>query len=167
MNNNETCQMKGCCGKFFLSAFLVFLFLFGAGYLEHHVLLKSLYEQTAAMWRPADQMRELMPLMFIRFAAIALIVTALYAKIKKAKMQACATTGEDSSCAIGSKNCPIKRGICFGAIVGTLMGVAEFKMYFMVAVPQELAIWWFVASVVKGIGMGIILSFTFCPKKAA
>jgi len=162
MDNTNNCPIKGCFAKWIITSIPVFIFLVVAGYVVHHLWLKPLYEQTASLWRPMDEMKELFPLLLAYYAALSLLITALFCKIKKAKMEACAATGTD--CKIGGPNCPIKCGVCFGIIVGLLLGVSNAACYIWMPIPSELAIKWLLAWVGEGIGIGIILGLV-CHKK--
>ncbi len=63
MENKEGCPIKGCIGKLLCTAVAVFIVLFVMGYLIHHVWLMPIYKQTASLWRPMGQMKDMMPLL--------------------------------------------------------------------------------------------------------
>ena len=165
MNNTE-CNMKGCIGRMILSVILVFIFLLASGYLVHHRWLMPIYEQTAALWRPMDEMKAMMPWMFGYYAVLSILISALFCKIKKAKIQACASGASEGDYRVGGKHCPIKCGICFGITVGLLIGVVNAAAWIWMPIPGELAVKWIIAWVLQGIGAGLILSF-ICRKKGA
>ncbi len=66
--------------------------------------------------------------------------------------------GEQSECKIGGKHCPIKFGVCFGALIGLLMGVQCAGSYIWMPIPGELAVKWFIGDLVQGIVIGVVLA---------
>ena len=70
MENNAQCPIKGCLGKLLVGSFITFILLFGMGFLVHHVWLMPIYQQTAALWRPMDQMKDMLPLMLLYYALL-------------------------------------------------------------------------------------------------
>ncbi|MDE3060547.1 MAG: hypothetical protein KGJ06_06010 [Pseudomonadota bacterium] len=162
MENNQ-CSSQGCLGKWISSSIVVFVLLFIMGYLIHHVWLMPIYQQTAALWRPMGQMQQFFPLMLGYYAGLSVVIAALFCKVSKAKMAACA--GEEAECRIGGKHCPIKYGICFGVLIGLLMGIQSAGAYIWMPIPSELAIDWLIGNVVQGIVIGVALSLICYFKK--
>ncbi len=152
--NAKECPIKGCLGKLLCGALPVFIFLFAAGFLIHHVWLMPIYQQTASLWRPMEQLEGMMPLMLLYYALLSLSITGLFCKASKG--HPCDVS--DPECKIGGSKCPIKFGICFGALVGLLMGTHCAGSYIWTPIPGELAVKWFIASLIQGIGAGVILS---------
>lgn len=166
MDNNAQCPVQGCLGKLLCTAVPVFIVLFVMGYLIHHVWLMPIYQQTAALWRPMGEMKEMMPLLLAYYAALSLVISALFCKVKKGKMAIIAAEGSQAECKIAGKNCPIKFGICFGAIIGLLMGVQCAGSYIWMPIPGELAVKWFIGDVVQGIVIGVVLALIcYCKNK--
>jgi hypothetical protein len=164
-NNKEGCPVKGCLGKLLCTAIPTFVVLFVMGYLIHHVWLMPIYEQTASLWRPADQMKDMMPLLLVYYAALSLVISGFFCKFKKAKMQECANASE-ADCKIGGKYCPIKCGACFGLMIGLFMGVLCAGSYIWTPIPGELAVKWFIGDIVQGIVIGIVLTLIcYCKNK--
>lgn len=160
--NNSNCSMMGCFSKWILYSVLTFIILFGMGYLINHIWLMPLYEATASMWRPVDEMSQNFPLLLVYYAALALVGSAIFCKIKKAKMADCAA--EPNECKIGGKHCPIKFGVYFGMLIGLLLGIQCAASYIWMPIPGELAIKWLVGQVVQWMIVGVVLSFV-CFKK--
>jgi len=158
MENNTGCPIKGCIGKLLCTAVVVFIILFIMGYLIHHVWLMPIYQATASLWRHMDQMKDMMPLMLGYYAALSIVIAALFCKVKKGKMAVIAAEGSEAECKIAGKNCPIKFGICFGAIIGLFMGVLHAGSYIWTPIPSELAIKWFIGDLVQGIVIGVVLA---------
>ena len=162
--STQGCPIQACLGKMLFTAFPVFLFLFAAGYLTHHVWLMPIYEQTASLWRPKEEMAQNFSLLLLYYALLSVVISALFCKLKKAKMESCATNEAD--CKIGGKNCPIKCGACFGLTIGLLMGIQCAGSYIWTPIPGELAVKWLVADVLQGVGIGIMLALIcHCKKK--
>jgi len=157
MENNANCPIKGCLGKLLCTAIPVFIVLFVMGYLIHHVWLMPIYQQTANLWRPMDQMKDMMPLMLLYYAVLALAISALFCKVKKGIMACIAAEGAEAECKIGGKYCPIKYGVCFGVVIGVLMGTLCAGSYIWTPIPGELAVKWFIGDVVQGIVIGVVL----------
>ena len=166
MENNANCPVKGCLGKLLCTAVPTFIVLFVAGYLIHHVWLMPIYQATASLWRPMDQMKEMMPLMLLYYAVLSLAISALFCKVKKGKMACIAAAGEEAECKIAGKHCPIKCGICFGLVIGTLMGTMCAASYIWMPIPGELAVKWFIGDLLQGIAIGVVLMMIcHCKKK--
>lgn len=163
---NTNCSSQGCLVKWLVAAAVTFAVLFGCGYVIHHIWLMPIYQQTVALWLLMDQMQQMFPLLMLYYVALALIISALFCKIKKAKMAACATDGSMSECRIGGRHCPIKFGICFGLLIGLFMGVQCAGSYIWMPIPKELAVKWLIGDVVQGLIIGVVLSLLCGMKKA-
>lgn len=158
--NENGCKMTGCVKKIFFPAVAVFIFLFFAEYLIHHVWLMPLYEDTAALWRDESEMQALFPGYILRLAMLSLLFTVLYCKCKPAQQDV-------SHSATGMVTpCQWKRGICFGSIIGLLLGTMMASSYLWMPIPFELAVNWFISGVLEGIGVGLVLSFPHRKKGA-
>ena len=162
MDNNTSCNtecpIKSCLCKLVCFALPVFIVLFALGYVIHHIWLMPIYEATAAMWRPMDQMKEMFPWLIGYYAALSILISFLFCKVKKAKMAACAADGSEGECKIGGKHCPIKFGICFGSIIGLLLGVQSGAAWIFQAIPGDLAVKWLIGWVIQGVAAGVVLA---------
>lgn len=166
MENAKECPIKSCLCKLLCLTLPVFIFLLAAGYVINHLWLMPVYEQTASVWRPADEMKDMMPWLFAFYAVLAVLISALFCKIKKAKMASCNAPADDAECNIGGKHCPIKFGICFGGIVGMMLGAMAAANYIWLPIPGTLAVDWFIGWVIQGIGAGVIMSLLcYCKQK--
>ena len=146
--NDSGCKMMGCIKPLLISTVLLAFFLFGSEMLIHGVWLVPLYEQTASLWRPKAEMG-LSVWGILRLLVLAFTYSALYCKCCKAEMESCGT-GDD-------KSCPKKKGLCFGVILGLLIGTMIASPYLWMPIPAELAIKWFIGGFVQGICVGIML----------
>jgi len=166
MDNNTQCPIKGCLGKWLGGAVVTFILLFACGFVIHHVWLMPIYQATAPLWRPMEQMQTMFPLMLAYYALLALAISALFCKVKKGKMACIAAAGEQSECKIGGKHCPIRYGLCFGIVIGVLMGTLCAGSYIWMPIPGDLAVKWFIGDVVQGIVIGVTLALLcHCCKK--
>jgi hypothetical protein len=162
MENSENCGAKGecpvksCLCKLICFALPVFIFLFAAGFVVHHVWLMPIYEQTASLWRPKADMAQYFPWMLGLYGVLAITISGLFCKIQKARKAFYADKPE-AECAIGGKHCPIKHGICFGILIGILLGTMAASTYIWTPIPGDLAVKWFLAWVVQGACIGILL----------
>jgi len=152
---NSGCKMKACIKPMLCSTIAVAIVLFALEYLIHGIWLKPLYEQTASLWRPAAEMG-MCPWCLIRLLVLAFLFTALYCKCKKAKPEVCDFTGK--------KECPKKHALCFGIVLGLLIGTMMASSYLWMPIPGELAVKWFIGGLVEGIVVALVLSCTFCTK---
>jgi hypothetical protein len=150
--------MKNCPkSKCLLSVVAVFVFIFAYDWLVHGVLLKDAYVQTASLWRPIEEMQSLWPLCFVFHGALAILYSALFCMAARKDSSSCdanvpAAPTEEKKC------CPIKKGVCFGTILGLLLGVMNGAAYMHIPIPVSLAVSWFFAGLGQGIGVGILLS---------
>ncbi|MBV8940072.1 MAG: hypothetical protein JO089_09590 [Alphaproteobacteria bacterium] len=151
----------GCRKKYALSAAAAFIFIFIYEWAVHSVLLHPIYMQTASVWRPMGEIQRMMPLVLLRHAALALLLAAVFLKCR-ARAGACAVptgTAADTMPPSSGAYCPVKSGgACFGLTVGLLMGIIEAGSYAYIPIPASLAILWFAAALVEGLGVGIVLS---------
>lgn len=166
MENNEGCPVKGYLCKLLGASVITFAVLMLTGYIVHHVWLMPIYEATASLWRPEGEMKEMFPLMLGYYAVLSVVISALFCKARKGRMALCANAPE-SDCKIGGKYCPIKFGICFGALVGLLLGLQNAASFLWMPIPGGLAIKWLIAWVIQGILAGVALSLAChcCNKK--
>jgi len=162
MNGSE-CKMKSCIGKMLIAIVVLTIFQFAFEWLVYGVWLMPIYKDTAALWRPMNEMG-MCPWCIIRLLTLSVLFSALFCKCKKS-MEPC-DTATPSECNIGGKHCPIKRSLCFGITLGLLIGVMNASTYLWMPIPGELAIKWLVAGVVEGIFIGAILSCLCKAKKA-
>lgn len=154
------CPIQACLKACLLPTVAVFIFMFAFDWLYHGHLLMSMYEQTASVWRPMEEMQQFMVYCLFYHAALALVFAVSYGcYLKKTAM--CATLPEGAEKAA----CPQKRGLCYGLVVGLIMGLNHSSAYIHLPIPLELALAWFAGSVLQGLGIGLVLSYTYCTKK--
>lgn len=114
-------------------------------FLLHSVLCGAIYEATAELWRPMDEMN--MPLMHSVTLVRAVCLVLIYALLVGQK-----------SLAAG-----LKFGLLFGLAGGFAMG---FGSYSYMPIPVSLAWSWFAGSTVQAIIAGALTAAIVRPPKA-
>ena len=104
-------------------------------FILHDLLLRSIYEATANMWRPMNQMN--MPLIYF----VTFVFTTCFVLIY--------------SLLVGQKS--LISGIRFGALFGLATGISMgFGSYAIMPIPLTLAFSWFLGSWLEAIVAGAI-----------
>lgn len=119
-----------------MAVVLVFLAWTAMDMVIHGVLLGPIYEATASLWRPMDEMN--MPLMYFVSAASAIFFVTIYALL----------VGE-KSLASG-----IKLGVLYGLAIAIPMG---FGSYSYMPIPMSLAWGWFLGGLAEMVVAGAIV----------
>jgi hypothetical protein len=158
--STSACATKnGCCPKKWLMTGLVaFVVTFVYDWFVHGNLLMDQYSATAALWRPEAEMNAMFSYCIGKHALEALVFAALFLGWKcHQTFGACFTS-----------LCPVRKGFCFGATVGLLLGINSAAAYIYMPIPQSLAIAWLIAETVKWGAVGAILALfcSRCNKKA-
>ena len=130
--------------KLILTVVLIFISWFVIDFFLHGLLLRPLYESTAYLWRPNDQMN--IPLIYIVTFVLILCFVFIYTLLINPKS--------------------ILSGIKYGIILGIITGTASgFGTYLHMPVPLKLAIIWFFGGLIKAIIAGLILGIIIKPNK--
>lgn len=117
-------------------------------YLIHELWLGGFYRATASWWRPAEQMRSVMGLMFLSEAVLAAMLTLIYTKGYEA-----------------SKG-TLSQGFRFGVLMGVLLGVPSSLMKaFVYPYPVSLILNWMVGALVEIVVVGVVISALYKPAK--
>ncbi len=125
-----------------------YLFMAGAGYLIHEVWLSPLYQQSPDTWRPEDQFRSKMWIMWLAD----LLFVAMFAYIY--------TRGVENKPWLG-------QGIRYGVLMALLVTIPlTLSQYVIYRVPDELPLRWIAAGALQLIVLGLIVA-GFCRKPAA
>jgi len=130
--------------KLILTVVLIFISWFTLDFFLHGILLRPLYESTANLWRPNDQMN--IPLIYIVTLVLILCFVFIYTLLINPKS--------------------IQAGLKYGVVLGIITGTASgFGTYLHMPVPLKLAIIWFFGGLVKATVAGLILGVIIKPKK--
>ena len=105
-------------------------------FILHGMLLKSVYEATASLWRPMDKMN--MPLMYFVTLVFTVCFVLIYGLLVVQKS--------------------LVSGIKFGALFGLAAGISMgFGSYSYMPIPFTLAWSWFFGSLIEAIAAGVIV----------
>jgi hypothetical protein len=114
----------------------IFLAWFALDFFLHRLLLRSVYEASADLWRPAGKMN--LPLVYFVTVVLIACFVLIYQRL------------------IAPKS--IASGIRFGVLYGLITGIAAgFGTYIHMPIPLTLAWGWFLGGVVKGTAAGAIV----------
>lgn len=125
--------------RYLIASVCVFIFVFIFDFIFHGMLLKGMYEATASVWRP--EMDHNMIWMLIRQIVFSLVITYIFTMNYEGR-----GTGE---------------GCRFGFWMGALVGSMQIGTYCYLPIPFMLMVWWVVGSVLTGIGIGLVCSWTY------
>ena len=123
--------------KLILAVIAVFIAWSVLDFVIHGLMLQSMYEATAELWRPMEEMK--MGVMYLVTLVAATCFAAVYAFYIRPKALA---TG-------------LVYGLVFGIGIGFSMG---FGTYSVMPVPATLALAWFVGVVVETVVGGLLLA---------
>lgn len=126
--------------KVWIGALVVFVVIAIWEFLVHAVLLKDLYMQTAALWRPEAEMK--MGVFYMVYAIQAFFFTLIFSK--------------------GYEGKGVSEGIRYGILVGVLMAVGMgYGTYGAMPIPYALAMQWFLYGVIEFLLAGIAVAIVF------
>lgn len=108
--------------------------------LIHQVILSSAYKATADLWRPMEEMKNVLMVIVVLISAIVFVY--IYAEFVAKK----------------SMNTAIKFGIIFGIGAGISMG---YGTYAVMEIPYFMALTWFLGTVVETTLAGMLLGIIF------
>jgi hypothetical protein len=118
------------------SSLLILIVWTALDVLIHRVLLRQVYEDSASLWRPFDQMNVVL-IYVVTFILIGTFVLTYWLLV-------------------GPKS--LAAGIRFGAFIGLALGIsAGFGTYIHMPIPLSLAWAWMIAGWLKGVAAGAIL----------
>jgi len=122
--------------KFGLAVLAVFVSWEVIDIILHGVILKGAYEATASLWRPMEEMKNVLMIIVVLLAAIAFVW--IYFSM------------------IGNRsiNTGVKYGLIFGFGAGVSMG---YGTYSVMAIPYFMAFAWFLGTLIEGAVGGLLL----------
>ena len=111
------------------------------GYVVHHVLLSDIYKQTASVWRPEADMKQMLATMWIGHLIYALMFVFIYTRgIEKRKNK-------------------IEQGVRYGIYVTLLVCVPGSIMWYVILpIPGMLAVYWSLAGLVESVIAGMAVA---------
>ncbi|MDX1518994.1 MAG: hypothetical protein R3318_02645 [Gammaproteobacteria bacterium] len=125
--------------RFVLAVVGAFIFIFVFEMLWHGFLMKGLYQATISIWRPQAEtdMRLILVSQFLFATVMAYIYT------------------------LAGKHFPDSRGITYGALIGLLFATVDLGSYSYLPVPFSIVAMWMGASILKGLGAGIVIGLVY------
>lgn len=133
--------------KWIIASVVIFVLDQILSYIVHGVLLSGMYEATANLWRPMEEMNSMMWMNWLSGLLWVFIFVYIFAKgyEGKGKME----------------------GLRFGLLIGVFFGVSmSVGMYATQPIPGSLAFSWFVSSVVLTALYGYLAALLYIPKAA-
>lgn len=113
-------------------------------FLIHGVLLSDVYRQTASVWRPSVEARQLTWIFFVGYLIFAPFFTLVYTK------------GYESS------KSGFGQGLRFGLYLGAMLSVLNsYAWYVVLPIPLVIACYWFAAIFVQFILAGIAAGLVY------
>lgn len=107
-------------------------------FIIHGLLLSKQYEVTAALWRPMEEMK--MGIMYGVTLISAIMFVLIYDRLISPKS--------------------LSKGILFGLLYGIALGVGMgFGTYSVMPLPMNLALAWFVGTVVETVTAGALVGW--------
>jgi hypothetical protein len=102
----------------------------------HRFFLAPIYEATATLWRPFDQMN--VALIYTVTVVLIAVVVGIYSLLIRPKS--------------------LRAGLVLGALVGVALGISSgFGTFVHMPIPLSLAWGWFIAGSLKGLVAGAIV----------
>lgn len=114
----------------------------------HNVWLGEFYRRHGSWWRPEAEMQSLMGLMFAGQAALAVLLSFIYAKGYEAHKGT------------------VTQGFRFGFLIGLLLTVPNTLMYHVIyPYPVSLLLNWLVGGIAEVVLAGMIIGYLYKPTK--
>ncbi len=123
----------------FVAAYLVYHVF---GYLIHEIWLEPVYKDLASIFRPKDQMDQMMWIFFVTSAVLTFMFCYIFTR--------------------GYQNRGIGEGVRYGLYMGLfIMVVQAYDSYVIYPLPYHLILKWFVSGMVIFITMGAVVSLVY------
>ena len=133
--------------RLILAIVAVFVGVWVTDFLIHGVWLQSTYKETMSLWRPEAEMKSHMGWLMLGQFLIAVSFVVIW-----------------------SKGFPATASLCGSCLYGLFMGLfsqaTTLITYAVQPFPASLAVKWFVAGVVQGVLLGVLVFFVGKPKPA-
>ncbi len=126
--------------KFWLGWISVFVVMSVFEAIVNMVLLASIYQATASLWRPQAEMK--IWLFYVVYAFVSFFFTLIFSK--------------------GYEGKGIAEGIRYGIYMGMLMSVPmAYGTYAAMPIPYPLALQWFIYGLIEYVLAGIVLALIY------
>jgi hypothetical protein len=130
--------------RWLLASLAVLVVIAVLEFVIHGIILSRLYRETASLWRPQQDMRQVVWLFWIGYLVFAPLFTLIYVKgYEKGKPG-------------------LGQGLRFGFYVGAMLSVMHsFGWYVILPIPLALAFYWFLAVLVEFIAAGLAAGWVY------
>ena len=129
---------------FWMGFVVVFIVMQAIGFLIHGVMLDDMYQALAASFRPKEQMDAMMLIMILSGTAVLFLFCYIYTK--------------------GYEGKGIVEGVRYGALMGLFLAFpTSIDAYVIYPLTQELAVIWFVTTVVGMMIAGAVFAAIYKP----
>jgi hypothetical protein len=136
------CPLTGVCLKRFIVTVIAgFIFAYAYDWFVNANFMMDLYDQTPQLWRSEANMQETLWVIWLYELLLVWVSAFLFTR--------------------NYENKGMGEGVRFGVILGLLLGIEMAASYAWLPISGELAIAWFVTSLIKGIGLGVIYALTY------
>jgi len=134
--------------KWVIASLVIFVVDLILSYLFHRVFMSGVYEQTAHLWRPLEEMNRMMWMGWVSGLVWSFLFVYIFAK--------------------GYENKGIIEGVRFGALIGVFFGLPmSLGTYISMPITGGIATAWFIYTVVDTIILGILAAVLYKPTVAA
>lgn len=138
-DSGDTCEVN--CKRFMPCVLAGFAFIFGMGFIVHHILLNDIYMQTPELWRTEEAMQETFLFMLLMQFLFVGVAASIFVR-----------NYEDKG---------IGEGVRFGTLLGALLAVLYAMTYAYMPISASLAAFWALDGFVSGLGLGVIFSLIY------
>lgn len=129
--------------KLLVGTIVVFIVMSLVDMFVNGVLLRSIYQETAKLWRPEGEMK--MGLFFVVYAFISFFFTLIFSK--------------------GYEGKGVIEGVRYGFYVGMMMSVPmAYGTFAVMDIPYSLAMQWFIYGVIEYIILGVTVALVYGKK---
>ena len=134
--------------RLILAIVVVFITVFATNFLIHGIWLNGIYKETASLWRTEADMQKHFPFMLLGQFLFASTFVVIWSK------------GIPSVATLG-------RSCLYGLTMGLFAEALTLITYVVQPMPGHLMAKWFIAGLVQGVLMGVVVFFVGRPKAAA
>jgi len=130
--------------KWIIASVVVFVVAQILEFIIHYLILGGSYQATAHLWRPTEEMNQMMWLMWLTGLIWAFIFVYIFAK--------------------GYENRGVMEGVRFGLIIGLFYSLPmSLGSYATMPIPFSLALNWFIFGMIEIIILGIMAALLYKP----
>lgn len=129
--------------KYLYASGAAFIFIFMFDWLFHGIILKDMYQQTASLWRPHDQMMVFFPFITLSQILFSFLFGFIFIK--------------------GLENKGITEGLRYGLLIALLSSTHLIEMYASQPIPASIIIAWILGVVVKYSWAGMVIAAIYKP----